>query len=140
MRERNLFKTQFLFIYLLLLTKLIEPRVLKRLAGGGAVRRVVAEHLAEEINTVAVQHGKLGGEVLGVPLGEHVRVVLEAADAGPEAVHVGGGAEELEDLVELTDFGVAAEEDLAAGELGHDAADGPEIDGGRVVLLAEEDF
>ncbi len=121
-------------------TNFIEPRVLESLASRNSVSGVITEQLVQEVDTIAVEHGEFGSEVLGFPLGEDGGVVLEATDARPQTVHVGRSSEEFEDLEELADFGVTTEEDLAAGEFSHDATDGPEIDGRGVVLLTEENF
>jgi hypothetical protein len=143
MKKSTAKKKTHIFLFLLLngsRTDFVEPRMLESLAGRDSVSRVIAEHLAEEINTVTVKHRELGSEVLGFPLGEDVGVVLELADTRPETVHVGGSTEEFEDLEELTDFGVTTEEDLAASEFSHDATDRPQINSGAVVLLTKEDF
>lgn len=48
--------------------------------------------------------------------------------------------EHSKDFEQLVDFGVAWEEWMLCGELGKDAANGPHVDGGRVVFAAKEDF
>ena len=51
-----------------------------------------------------------------------------------------GGAVELEYLEDLVDFAVSAEERFLLGELGKDAADGPDVNSQAVLLLSEQNF
>ena len=61
---------------------------------------------------------------------------MSAADEGE--VGVGGNAEHLQDEVELLDVVTSWEERFATEELAKDAANGPDVDGGAVHLLADE--
>ena len=122
------------------MTKFIEPRMLKSLASRNSIRRMITEHLTKEINTITIQHGQLGRQVLSIPLGEHVGVILEIGNTRPQSIDISGSTKEFEDLEELTDFSITTEENLTAAEFSHDAANGPHVDGGRIVLFTEEDF
>ncbi len=64
-------------------------------------------------------------------------IFRELADTGPGAL--GGGAHEAEDFLELVFVGGAGEEGPAGVHFGHDAAGGPDVDGGVVGAGAKED-
>jgi hypothetical protein len=64
--------------------------------------------------------------------------IREVADAGP--CFLVGGAKVAEHAEQLVDFAVAGEKGAAVDHLGEDAAHGPHVDGGGVVLGAEQDF
>jgi hypothetical protein len=53
-------------------------------------------------------------------------------------VRRGGRAEHVDDEAELLQVVAAGEEGFAREELGEDAADGPHVDGGAVVLVLDE--
>ena len=67
-----------------------------------------------------------------------VRFVFgELADAGPGTL--AGGAHDAEDLLQLVFVGGAGEEGTTGVHFGHDAAGGPDVDGGVVGAGAEKD-
>ena len=62
----------------------------------------------------------------------------KVAPAGP--YFFVGGAHDLEDEVQLLSLGLAREEGLAGQELGEEAADGPHVDAGAVLVGTEEEL
>lgn len=91
-----------------------------------------------------VVHGLLGGlgpeylaPLAGFDLGE-----LELGVVGVHGANLlpGRGAEDLDDLDELVDAGIAGEQRLAEKELGADAALGPNVNGGGVVGAAKDEL
>jgi hypothetical protein len=76
-------------------------------------------------------------QVLGFPLGKLVPVA-QSRDARPDVLP--GRAEQLEDVEELLELGVAGEERLLPRELGEDAPDGPDVHRGGVVRAAQQNF
>ena len=77
-------------------------------------------------------------KICRAPLGVALVVLSKLGHTRPRGL--GGSAERLEDEEELVDFAVAREEGSLGCELSHDAPETPDIDGGPVVLLTEEDF
>ena len=106
----------------------LQILVSEGLLDGDTRRGVEGEHLVEEIEGLRVGFGE---ELLEGAFG-HVREVADVvlgtgrADAG-EGFFV-GGAEDVQDLVELVDVVTAFEEGTAAKEFGKDAANRPDID------------
>ena len=111
--------------------------MLERFGGVDTLRGVVNEHLLQEVDAVGVELGDHLREVLGLPLGELVPVT-KAGDAGPDILR--GRAEQLEDVQELLQLGVAGEQRLLPRQLGEDAPDAPDVDGGGVVGASEENL
>ncbi|PMB67938.1 hypothetical protein BM221_006113 [Beauveria bassiana] len=116
----------------------MPPGVAEHIPGGDALLGVEQERLDEQVDAV----GADGAEAAHVPvlavdgeLGGH-RVLGELADAGP--VVVGRGANGLADEADLVELVGAGHVGRAQDELGKDGADGPDVDGARVVLGAKE--
>ena len=76
-------------------------------------------------------------QVLLLPLRELVPVA-QARDARPDAL--AGRAEQLEDVQQLLQLGVAREQRLLARELGEDGAHGPHVHGRGVVAPAQQNL
>lgn len=118
----------------------MPPLVEQHLAGGDALLGVEGEGLHEEVDAV----GADGAEAHLVPVLGVDRVlggdgVLgQLGDAGP--VVVGRGANGLANHLDLVELVVPREEGGAHDELGEDGADGPDVDGARVVPGAEEEL
>ena len=98
---------------------------------------VVHEHLLQQVDAVSVQLGDHLAQVLGLPLGKLVPVP-QPRNPGPHIL--AGRSEELEDVEELLELGVAREERLLARELGEDATHGPDVHRRGVVRAAEENL
>ena len=106
--------------------------------GGDSLAWVQREGLHEQVDAVGADGAEEAHEVV-LPLGRLFfgdGVAREAGDAGP--VVLGGRADGLADDGDLLDLCVGGHVGVAHDELGEDAADGPDVDGARVVLGAEE--
>ena len=106
----------------------LEVGVLESLLHADARGRVEGEHLVEEVERVRVRGGEEGGEGLLGHVRQVADVLLGAGGADARERLLVGGAEDVQDLVELVDVVAALEEGAAAEELGEDAADGPDVD------------
>lgn len=110
---------------------------------------VVYKSLLEEIDSIVVESLDCLLEILSVPLRERRLVVGQTADSGPDGLVRGTkqavisgietqhSPEDAEDLVNLR---VTGEQRLAHGHLGKDTANGPHVNGRRVMTRAEKDF
>lgn len=99
---------------------------------------VEGEHLVEEVEGVRVGGGEEGGEGLLGHVRQVADVLLGAGGADARERLLVGGAEDVQDLVELVDVVAALEEGAAAEELGEDAADRPDVDWSGVSGLRRE--
>lgn len=78
------------------------------------------------------------GKLLARPVRKRALVVGQLGDAGPCLLV--WRAENAEYLKELIDLRVAAEEHSVSGHLVEDATDAPDVNFGRVVFAAEQNF
>ena len=118
----------------------MPPGVLEHLAGGDSGARVQGEGAHEQVDAV----GADGAEAHLVPVlaadgggGGH-GVLGELGDAGP--IVVGRGANVVAYELDLVELRVPGEIRGAHDELSKDGADGPDVDGARVVLGAKEEL
>lgn len=118
--------------------QLCKVGVPQRLPRGDARRRVVDEHARQQVQAQRVERRRDLLERPRPPLGEGLLPVGELPHARP-AVLV-RRAHDLEDLEELVDLRVAREQRAVVDHLDEDAADGPDVDGRRVRLGAEQDL
>ena len=120
------------------IAQLVEEGVGTPLEGLDAAVGGVRQRRADVVHCL---FGRLGSEhfppLAGLDLGElELGVVgVHGADLLPS-----GGAEDLDDLDELIDAGIAGEERLAEKELGPDTSLGPNVNGGRVVGAAKDEL
>lgn len=99
---------------------------------------VVNESLFEKVKTRFVQTLDLSGEVFAVPLWESCFVVRKGRNSGPSRII--RGSKDAKDFEDLVDFGVAREERTTGDHLGEDAADGPSVNSGGVLLATQQNF
>lgn len=105
----------------------VKVGVLEGLLDGNTRGGVEGEHAVEEVEGVRVGvgeesvEGDLGHE------GEVADVFLGAGGADAAQGFFVGGAQVVQDLVELVDVITALEEGAAAEEFGQDTADGPHV-------------
>lgn len=118
----------------------VPPGVAEHVAGGDALLGVEEQRLHEEVDAVGADGAE--AHLVPVPAADGVlagdRVLGELGDAGP--VVLGRGADGLADELDLVELVVAGHVGRAHDELGKDGADGPHVDGARVVLGAEEEL
>ncbi|KAG5460256.1 MAG: LOW QUALITY PROTEIN: hypothetical protein BJ554DRAFT_7715, partial [Olpidium bornovanus] len=113
-----------------------KPPVLHRVRGADAVRRLVLEQPAQQVEPPRVEGREVGGEVLGLVLGEILLVAGQLRNALPDRLV--GRAQEAEDLEQLVVVVRPGEERPAGDHLGQDAPAGPHVDVGGVGDGTEE--
>lgn len=96
------------------------------------------EHFGEQVECLLFHEGHAVAQLVFVPLGVIVSEVGQFGDSRP-GVFV-GGADALENLVDLVDLGVAHKKRVPLLHFRHDAADRPHVDASVLVLTAQQDF
>ncbi len=105
----------------------VEVRVLEGLLDADAAGRVEGEHAVQEVQRVRVRVREERRERLLGHERQVAHVLLRARGADARQRLLVGGAQDVQDLVELVDVVAALEEGPPAQELGEDAADRPHI-------------
>ena len=106
--------------------------------GTDSVDGVVAQQTAQEINAAGIQGRNDFGQLLAMPLRETGLEIGQVDYVGPDRLV--GRAEHPEDLENLVYLTVTAKDGLAVTHLGKDAAYGPDVDAGAVLLATKQDL
>ena len=140
LRHHLLLHLLTLLILLLLMPQarqIRKPRMLQTLLGTRAHLRPQLQHPAQQIQAHRIDLRQDQVQILGVVHVETVLIFRVGGDPRPGALR--GRAHQPEDLLELVFVRRAGEERAACVHLGHDAAGGPDVDGGVVGAGAEKD-
>ena len=111
--------------------------MLECILGGDSLIRIMDEHLFEQVEAVCTESWNVVAQVLLLILREVGLVLRQLRDAGP--LVSSRGASDLKDFKKLVILVAAWEEWLLSDDLCEDAADGPDVDRGVVVLGTHED-
>lgn len=114
----------------------LEVRMLERLLDRHALLRIEGEGLGEEVDGGFRGVGVDVGKVALLAEGEGADVVARSSGVDGVELFEGRGSEDVEDESELVVVVAAGEERSAAEHFAEDAADGPDVDGFRVLLEA----
>mmetsp|Transcript_31866 Transcript_31866/g.98600 ORF Transcript_31866/g.98600 Transcript_31866/m.98600 type:complete len:389 (+) Transcript_31866:276-1442(+) len=108
------------------------------LRGARALLRVELEHAREEVDRLGAETRQQLGEVLARHLGQLAHVAHRVLVLQVRELLLRRLAEQVADELQLGEVVLALEERAPQHHLGEDAADGPDVDGGRVALVHEQ--